>query len=243
MKHLLHRFLLACVVLSQTACLPDHVPTTYLLFLDLTGSVSAAQGTAWLAAVDALLRRLTFGDTITVFPITDRTPDAAPLFRQRVPDEGQSLEDLAAARASLDQVRTEAAAAVRAALAAPTRANTTDVFAVVDKIAQAVEVGTMPPQVFVFSDFLDSAAPEVINLEKTRLPMEELPAIVAEVKRHHGWTPDTLRGARIVGVLNGVNGGQRPPMNDRRVLHAFWGSLFAAVGGELAQFETYVTFK
>ncbi|MGE3512853.1 MAG: hypothetical protein AB7N65_28660 [Vicinamibacterales bacterium] len=243
MKHLLHRFLLACVVLSQAGCLPEHVPTSYLLFLDLTGSVSPAQGAAWLTTVDALLERLTFGDTIAVLPITDRTLDAAPLFRKRVADEGQSLDDLAGAQASLEHVRTEAAAAVRAALAAPARANTTDVFAVVDKIAQAVDASSTPPRIFVFSDFLDSAASDVINLEKTPLPMEELPAMVAEVQRRHGWAPDTLRGATIVGVLNGVNGGKRPPVNDRRVLHAFWGSLFGAVGGELAQFDTYVTFN
>src|SRR5688572_18998405 len=127
MKHLLHRFLLTFVVLSQVACLPDHVPTTYLLFLDLSGSVSGAQRTAWVATADAIVQRLTFGDTIAIFPITDRTLDAAPLFRARVVDEGQSLEDLAGARASLHRVRADAAAAVGAALAAPTRAHSTDV--------------------------------------------------------------------------------------------------------------------
>jgi hypothetical protein len=219
------------------------VPTSYLIFLDMTGSVSPAQSAAWVATADAVLQRLAFGDTIAVFPITDRTLDAAPLFRARVADEGQSLEDLADARASVEQVRTDAAAAVRAALATPTRARSTDVFAVVDKVAESAGASDTPPQVFIFSDFLDSAAPDVIDMETTPLPMKTLPRLVTEVQRRHGWAPDTLRGATIAGVLNGVTSGGRPPVNDRRVLRAFWGALFGALGGRLAQFDTYVTFN
>jgi hypothetical protein len=242
MSRVLHRFLLALVLVSQAACLPDHAPATYVLFLDLTGSVSSAQGAAWVATVDAVLQRLTFGDTVAVFPITDRTLDAAPLFRARIAAEGDSLEDLAAARASLQRVRADAAAAVRAALAAPSRARRTDVFAVVDRVAEAVRGSDLPAQVFIFSDFLDSATPDLIDMEQKRLPMETLPTLIAAVQQRYGWAPDSLRGATIAGVLNGVASGGRAPMNDRRALRAFWGALFEAVGGCLAQFDTTVMF-
>jgi hypothetical protein len=37
----------------------------------------------------------TFGDSIAIFPVTDHTLDAAPLFQARIDHEGQSLHDLA----------------------------------------------------------------------------------------------------------------------------------------------------
>jgi hypothetical protein len=243
MRRVLHRFLVALSIVSQAACVPEHVPTAYLLFLDLTGSVSKAQGAAWGSSIDVVLRRLTFGDTVAVYPITDRTLDAAPLFRARIANEGVSLEDLAAARASLQQVRAEAAATVAAAFASPARARRTDVFAVVDRVAAATRGSDMPTEVFIFSDFLDTAAPDLIDMEQSPLQMETLSTLITKVQQRHGWAPDMLRGATIAGVLNGVSSGGRSPVNDRRVLGAFWGALFEAVGGCLAQFDTTVRLQ
>jgi hypothetical protein len=239
----LFRIVLASALLLQTACRPDHVPEQYLLFVDLTGSISTTQRGTWIETASQLLEQLRFGDSIAIFPITDHTLDAAPLYRDRVKGEGQSLEDLADARASLARVREEAADALRNALAAPGRSRSTDLFAVVDKVAQSWAAKTEPaPKVFIFSDFLESAARDVIDMETTRFPEDGLPSLVAGVLQRNNWESDLLQGAKISAVLNAVPSGERVPVNDRRVLHEFWKALFVSLGAELAQFDTYLKF-
>src|SRR5262245_7854652 len=241
MTGLLHRILLALAVLAQIACRPERPGETYMIFIDLTGSVSADQRAAWINEGAKVLARLTFGDAIAIFPITDHTLDAAPLFQDRVESEGQSLEELAVARASRERVRNEAGAALREALATSVRSRSTDLLAVVDKVAQARGEKAEPaPHVFIFSDFLESAAADLMNMEKTRLRVDPTATLIENALRRNNWAADQLQGVTISGVLNAVPGGSPAPLNDRRVLHEFWLALFASVGGQLIWFDTYL---
>jgi hypothetical protein len=242
MTRFLHRVVLAVTVAALAGCRPAGVPTEYLLFLDLSGSVSSAQREAWLTSGDAALKRLSFGDSLAIFPIHDRTLDAAPLFRARVPEKGYSLEEIAGAKAALLQVRSEAGAALRDALEGNTRSRGTQLFEVIDKLASSPSgEPKVLRKVFIFSDFLQSSRD--LDFERTRLADQDLAALIASLQNRHGWTNDTLRGVTIYGILTGADSGERRPINDRRVLKQFWGMLFHQLGAELASFDTYLNLK
>jgi hypothetical protein len=238
MKLMKHCIALALVIL-QAACQPAYAPTEYILFLDLSASISAAQRNAWLGAAAAVLEQMSFGDSIAIFPIHDRTSGAAPLFRARVPDKGLSLEDIAHAKEILEKVRQDGSVALREALSSNTRSHSTELLEIVNKLASTPnEERKVSRRVFIFSDFLHSTRD--LDLEKTRLADYDLDALILDIQKRYRWTKDALRGDKIYGVLSATTSGGPRPVNDHAALKQFWGTLFNQLGAELASFDTYL---
>jgi len=235
----LFRFVLALLVSGLVACRPVATGTEYVLFFDQSASISPLQREAWVKSADAVLDELTFSDNISIFPVHDHTLAAAPLFVAEVPGRGVSLEDLARAKQKLLQIRAEAKTAVRAALLATVQSRSTELFEFIDKLASSRPGNSAARQAFLFSDMLHSN--RLLDMERTPLSQTDLRALTGQLQQRYGWTAETLRGVVIHCVLNGIESGQRRPVNDRRVLKEFWETLFSELGAQLADFETYIS--
>jgi hypothetical protein len=214
-------------------------PVDYVLFLDETGSVTAGQRAAWAATADAVLGRLSFSDTILIFPVHDRTSQAAPIFKARVPSPGSTLRDLARAKKGLREIRDAALQSVHDALASAKQATSTDLYALVDRVAASrSNAQDRITRVYVFSDMLHSGPP--VDLERIGLATTGIPVVVDKVRQHRRWSDNAMAGAKVFCVLNGIDAGGRATLNSRRDLEEFWRALLTSVGGEIVSFDTYL---
>src|SRR5688500_4971420 len=82
------------------------------MFLDLSDSIDEAQRTAWLAVWRKVVAGLSYGDSIRIFGIHDRTADAGPLFSDDIPilPEDPGEEVLRRTKRKLREVKSKALA-------------------------------------------------------------------------------------------------------------------------------------
>lgn len=201
---------------------PPRAPEQYVVVLDLSGSITAAQRTAMQQIVTTVLRTLSFGDRLVVMhALSDGVGNARLPFvvTMPLPEFGgvPTKDDTDA----LDATRTAATPRVQALLAGPP-AGATDLFATLHLAAQRVhEDATRRSTVVMLSDMLQCTR-EVCMEGSAPIPDERWVA----ARKEAGVIPD-LRGACIA-----VIGADATNARGVRVKQ-FWKRYFAAAGAEL----------
>lgn len=210
-----------------------------IIFLDQTASIDAAQRTAWTGEASGLARQLAGGSSITIYPIHDRTMDAAPLFQADIPvvsDNATSDIALAGHKALL-RARNGSLAAIEKGLDTGP-AIRTDIFSSIDRIRpDPLHRRTM---IVYFSDMLNST-PD-LNMETPgTIKRPSIGAQIEALARRHYWQTGQLAGDDVYCVLNSIESGHRGPAVDRLTQKAFYDALFQALGARLVSYETHLT--
>jgi len=220
----------AVLVAGCTA--PSAPGTVWIGFVD--GSVSVTdQDEHWLAALKArLIDRLDFGDAVIVYGISDRTAERAPLFEGRIPPRGDGMMEEAAARETLESVRSEVEQRVRSFLANVTPSRHTDILSAIRLIPSG---SARPVRVLYLSDGLEST--ETLDLEKTAIV--DPPALARRIAELHALRPASLHGVTVSFVLDSPATGVRPRVNSRRALEDLFRALYDDyLGAHIATFDS-----
>jgi hypothetical protein len=209
--------------------------TRWMVWLDLSGSVTDAQRAAWLEEARKVTARLAAGDTMAVFGIHESTIEAVPLYIGHMPTLRQSagLHERMQVHAAQHQVRAQVTEAIEKALTAKANAKQTDLFGALDRFAP--DDKGRPTVRYFFSD-MEHATRE-LNMETMPLG-KNMQNLLQDVIKRHGWRNTRLANTTVNCVLPGARG--RARANSRLVLEQFWGTLFRTLGAELANFETYL---
>lgn len=229
-------FALATVGCSASAE-PNRRSTRFVLFLDLSASVPPTECERWLGQAGRLVPD--YGDSVVVFPLHEQTLAAGPLLEAEIPALGRDpgFDELARARKVRKQVRESLAGVLKKAFAESARSPATDVFSAIDRIRPDL-AGRRTAVVF-FSDMLNSTREG--NLEKApAVAPSAVPALIRSIGAAHGWSAATLRGVDVYCILNSLESGKAAPVNDRRILHRFFGAMFQSMGARLVVFDTHL---
>ena len=229
-------FALATVGCSASAE-PNRRGTKLVLFLDLSASVPPSECERWLGQAERLIPD--YGDAVVVFPLHEQTLAAGPLMEAEIPalSRDPGFDELARARKVRKQVKESLTGILRKAFAEPARSSATDVFSAVDRVRPDL-AGRRTAVVF-FSDMLNSTREG--NLEKgPTLTPSAVPALIRSIAAAHAWSAATLRGVDVYCILNSLESGKAAPVNDRRILHRFYGAMFQSIGARLVVFDTHL---
>ncbi len=210
-----------------------------IIFLDQTASIDATQRAAWMKEASGLARQLTGGSSVAVYPIHDRTMDAAPLFQADIPAVGDDAtsDEALAGHLALVHARDGSRAAIEKGLETGPAVRT-DVFSSIDRI----QPDTLHRRTVIvyFSDMLNST-PD-LNLETPgAIKRPSMGAQIEALARRHYWQPGQLAGDEVYCVLNSIESGHRGPAVDRLTQKAFYDALFQALGARLVSYETHLT--
>ncbi len=208
-----------------------------IVFVDLSASIDREQRHRWGREAIRLIDSLVGGWAIGIYPIHDRTLDAAPLYQAEIPDwaPNATAEVARKQKSALLLVRKGAGAALEKAFSAAGGATQTDIFSAIDRIGP--DPRDRRTVIIFFSDMLNST-PE-LNMERAgSLSRATIPSHIQNVARRHGWRPDLLSGAEVYCVLNAIESGRRAPAVDRLTQRDFYEALFGALGGRLALYDT-----
>jgi hypothetical protein len=229
-------------VLALTGCTSRAVgrPSGFrlIVFLDQTASIDAAQRAAWLSEATGLTRQLGGGASVAIYPIHDRTMDAAPLFQADIPEmkDDATSDDARTQHLALVRARDGARAAIEKGLNAGPAART-DIFSSIDRIQP--DPLRRPTIIVYFSDMLNST-PD-LNMEAPgALKRQDISLKLQGLARRHYWRPNQLAGDQVYCILNSIESGHRGPAVDRLTQRAFYGALFQALGAHLAVYETHL---
>jgi hypothetical protein len=231
----------AALALSGCAARGGDRPTgaRLIVFLDQTASIDAAQRTAWMKDATGLTRQLAGGSSIAIYPIHDRTMDAAPLFTAEIPDskDDATADEARAQHLAIVRAREGAQAAIEKGLDAGP-ASRTDIFSTLDRIQP--DSRQRRTVVVYFSDMLNSTSD--LNMEiPGALRRSNIPSELQGLAHRHYWGPSQLKGAEVFCVLNSIQSGHRGPAVDRLTQKAFYEALFQALGARLMVYETHLT--
>lgn len=210
--------------------------TRYVMFFDLSDSPTLQDRKRWVSLAETqIIRRLRPGDAIEIYGLHDRTADAAALFADSGVAAGYDagLEDLAAARRSVGNMRRGATAAVQDVLSSTVRARATDLFGAFDRVRADPARRTV---LIFFSDMLH--ADKDLNLERTKIDLASLQTLVQPIAERRRWRPDLLEGVTVICVLPSPSPGAKRLANDRTVLREFHEVLFASLGARLVAFDS-----
>lgn len=230
---------LLVVVMSGEASAQPNDDKDYVLFLDVSVSITQRQRDLWADMIRSqVLTAVMPGNSLTIFLMHGNTSSAAPLFHVVLPPS--SLAETPAGRIRLrhaiEKMRFDSNAAVVSALTQNVHAQCTDILGAFDRIR--VDGDTRTEIVIVASDMINST--NQLDLEKQSIGPGQIPALVDRIAKNHRWTAGTARGAQIHCLLNDVSQDDAAPRNSRIVLREFWTALAQAVGGELVTFETHL---
>ena len=230
---------LACAALCGTACgrAPGRPSGLRLYaFVDRSASIRPGQQSQWERDSQRLTRAIGPGWGVTVFAVHDQTLSAGPLFTAEIPprsgDEG--VDELRRLKAAVRAARAGASQAFTKAFREPGKSSATDLFGAVDRILPDSE--GRPTVAVFFSDMIHST--DEFDMERGPLPGDGDAALFKTLAVRHFWRPETLRGVRVYCLLNSRGSGERGP--HRLVLKRFYQRLFAALGADLALFDTHV---
>lgn len=233
------RFVLIGFALGLMGCNQAPRPSRYLIFLDLSDSISQRQRDLWIDILTReILNAVGPGDELAIFGLHGRTGDSAPLFDRTLPsaDRGDTYTGLVALQAETRQLREDAAAVIRDTLTPGKAARQSDIISAFDRVHPDSSFGATR-MVFV-SDMLNYT-PE---LDLQTRPLQE--AHLAEVIEHlcgaHRWPSSLLQHTEVYCLLNDLGEGDKGAANNRIVLHRFWDELIRSLAGRLVTFETHL---
>ncbi len=235
---MLNKFGLFLTIAATVACsvAPEPAPQHhYLLFIDVSGSVSDAQRGRWSAAIDAFASGLQCGDSVSIYGVHDATAMAARRFHFEtvpVPTSG-GLREALQCRKSLTSMREGTVRRAHDLLNASKTASHTDLLGMLD-VAHRAATGT-PATALVFSDALNSTSE--LNLEQTMLREADFPDLIRNLGGQHAWSTGMLSAVTFHFVLNSVELGERKPLNSRQSLEAFWSTMIRSLGGAVSSFS------
>ncbi len=234
---ILMALLLMCSV-AAAAALP-HQPVLHVLFVDQSDSPRAPDIERWVAAAKvSIFDPLSFGDAVLIYGVHDHTADSAPLFDKPVPPmpPNASMDIVIGLRKALREAREGGAAAVAAALRAPTRSRSTRL---IESLGRVPRDGQRQVRVTYLSDMLECT--RELNLEKTAITDTNLQQLAqAAVDRYH-LHRGALDGVHVRVVLDSpLVGSRRTVPNDHESLGRFWRLLFTSLGGTLDSFDSRV---
>lgn len=210
----------------------------YTMFIDQSASISSQQRAHWMGEAEKIIASIKPGDSITTYSIHDQTLRTKPHFEAHIPplDEDAGLDDQLRVKQKLVEAKNGTREALQKALDAAGQAPKTDIFSAFDR--SSVGQRNCRVALFFFSDCLHAAERDEINLEQTRLVEDRFPQIIEATARRHGWRNNTLKGAAVYAILPSAQSGQGQPLNDVRILKAFYQSMVSSIGGQLVSFET-----
>ena len=233
---------MACVAATVSACTGAEAQraqtrTRYVVGADASKSVTPEQAATWCTDVDrAVLSNLTFGDALVVLPLSDHTAEAAPrAWTISEVSEDDGLEATGKARRELAAAVREGREAVCSILQSQTRALSTRIVAVFNRIRRDPSRET---RVVLLTDGLESQ--DGLDLERTRLNSSNITALATAALNRERPEMDALRGVQVQFVLDSPPIGKQL-LNSRRDLEAFWRPIVETLGGTLTQFDSAIT--
>jgi hypothetical protein len=209
-----------------------------IVFLDQTASINAAQRAAWMKEAAGLASQIAPGSSIAIYPIHDRTMDAAPLFAADIPaaPDDATADEARAQHSALVGAREGARAAIETGLNAG-GASQTDIFSTIDRIQP--DPRQRRTVIVYFSDMLNST-PDLNMEARGTIKRSDIPAKLEGLARRHYWQPGQLAGDEVFCILNSIDSGQREPAVDRLTQRVFYDALFQALGAQLKSYETHL---
>ncbi len=235
----LFRILAFGLLLAMTGCKTVAQPTRYIVFLDVSASITQTQRDLWLKTLrESVLHAVMPGDRLTVFAMHGQTSNAAPLYDTILSPAslGETQTGLVKLRREIAMMRRDSAKAVSEALVNGGHAKHSDIVGALDRVH--ADPRYPRTDIVIVSDMINST-PE-LDLEKQRLEPGRIQELAGRLVSNHKWSADSLQGARVYCLLNSVSDDDPPTVNNRAVLHEFWQVLAQSIGGELATFETHL---
>ncbi len=213
----------------------------YVWFIDQSSSVDPSGQPQWQKAAEEQGKCLRCGDALFVFGLHNQTPNAAPIYDAEIPavSDDPTRDEREKCDRKMKQVRRELKEKLREAFNPQHRAPTTDYFSAIDRIKPDPTRHTM---VFFVGDLFQSNQTE-LDLERVRLTDENINDLLNPVITRHCWQQDQLKGVKIHCLFNSLNIIDTTPLNDRRILRKFWGTLFQSLGAELVTFDTHLSIN
>jgi hypothetical protein len=232
------------LVLSATSCGGDPVSATtspvatwYVIFVDCSISPGKEQRVFWADAAQRLVfQHIRPGDALTVFEVSERTADLAPLKDGAVPplDGSSGMEETIRVRQIIASLRKEGLAAITNALQNPAAKETH----LLDSLDRIPRTGTRKVFVLYLTDAFE-ASPE-LNLEQTKLTDKNVAAFVHSAMLHHNLQPNAFIGVTVQFVLDSPAPTKARALNNHKALENFWRLLWANVGADLKAFDSRI---
>jgi len=213
------------------------IPTHYLAFVDVSGSIEIQQIERWMGQIQTkLLSKLRCGDRLTILPIHEETAGAAPVLDIALPMfEGElTLSEMVACRKTLATGVSKFKKALIVLTSA--RAKQTDILHLIPRIAdEHHSMDHRKLEVYLLTDFLN--ATRELDLEKTELTPESMNGVIQTILARKGWGPSLLAGVELYCWVEGHTAGTHAGLNNFVRLKRFWGTLFDGVGATVKEFK------
>lgn len=213
----------------------QRVPVRYVVFADASLSITPRQADIWCADADALVfSKLTYGDSVAVYPLSDHTGEAAPrTWSIDALDEDSGMEETARARGSLETAVREGRDAACGIMRSPARSRKTLILPALTRIPQ--DAGRETRLIFL-TDALESG--DDLDLERTALNDSNVITLATAAVHHERLQPDALHQMQVQFVLDSPPIGSKQGLNPRWRLESFWRPVIEAVGGTLTRFDS-----
>jgi hypothetical protein len=216
---------------GRPARAPDRGPEHFTVLVDVSSSIGESDVPRWGRQLGQRLAEMRAGDGLTMLPIGRRSAEAAPLLelQLRVATRQMGRTKVLEAQKAAANAHRQVQERFAAALAHPTSTGT-DIFGALGRVPARTR------QLIIFSDMLHSDPR--FDMEKLRLPPDQLPKVVERLVEQGRLKADSLAGVQVWIHLTALSIDERKrPIMDRAVLHAFWVAVFEKLGATVEYFD------
>jgi hypothetical protein len=236
--------LMALIAVGVAGCSasdePPHTNHTYVVWADITRSITPSDLTRWHEVMERrLVSQVACGDRLVILPIQKDSTAAAPLldWQTEVLDSEPTRSEMLVCRKAQAELKRQVATTFDSLIATKPSAGWTDLIGTIDRLdSLGIQRLTQNAVIAVYLSDMQQASPE-LNMNKVRLTDEKIGPTVGQVVAKHEKATQAWKGVTVRCWLNPVGPNVAPPLNGQRQLKAFYEEFFRQVGGSLVEFQ------